>query len=101
MSFSLPDIDNKQLVKNQSKINMLNNLLKNAVLLKPDKDNGIDLVDCLDYKNSFKQNSSDRTKFPKTNEYLTFRRLSFLQQYLRKLRNAKKFQKRYIKESDY
>ena len=79
MSFSLLDIDNKQLVRNKNKINMLINLLKDVVLLKPDKGYGIVPVDCLDYKNLFKQISSDRTKFAKTNEYLTFRRLSSLQ----------------------
>ena len=37
MSFSLLDMDGKQLAKDKSKINILNNLLMDVVLLKPDK----------------------------------------------------------------
>ena len=55
MSFNLLDKNSKQLVKDKSKITLLTNLLKVVVLLKPDKGNGIVLVDCLDYKNSVKQ----------------------------------------------
>ena len=101
MSFNLLDMDSKQLAKDKSKINILNNLLKDVVLLKPGKGNGIVLVDFLDYKNSVKQMFSDRTKFRKINEDPTFRRLSYLQQYLRKLKERKKFQNRNIRESDH
>ena len=94
MSFNLLDIDSKQLAKDKSKINILNNLLKDVVLLKPDKGNGIVFVDCLDYENSVKQVFSDRTKFRKINEDLTFRRLSSLQQYLRKLKERKEISER-------
>ena len=82
-------MDSKQLTKDKNKINVLNNLLKDVMLLKPDKGNGMVLVNCLDYKNSVKQIFSDRTKFLKTNEDPTFRRLSSLQQYLRKLKEGK------------
>ena len=57
------------------------------VLLKPDKGNGIVLVDCLDYKNSVKKMFSDRTKFCKIYDDPTFRRLSSLQ--LHKLKERK------------
>ena len=89
MSFSLLDMDSKLLAKDKTKINILNNLLKCAVLLKPHKGNGIVLVDYLNYKNSVKQMFSDRTKFCKINEDPTFRRLSSLQQYLCKLKERK------------
>ena len=79
MSFNLLDMDSKQLTKDKNKINTLNNLLKDVILLKPDKGNGIVLVNCLDYKNSVKQIFSDRTKFRKIKEDPTFRRLSSLQ----------------------
>ena len=79
MSFNLLDMDSKQLTKDKNKINTLNNLLKDVILLKPDKGNGIVLVNCLDYKNSVKQIFSDRTKFRKINEDPTFRRLNSLQ----------------------
>ena len=90
MSFSLLDMDSKQLAKDKRKINILNNLLKDVLLLKPDKGNGIVLVDCLDYKNLVKQMFSDRTKFRKINEDPTFRRLSSLQKYLRKLQERRR-----------
>ena len=89
MSFNLLDMDSKRLTKDKNKINVLNNLLKDVILLKPDKGNGIVLVNCLDYKNSVKQIFSDRTKFRKINEDPTFRRLNSLQQYLRKLKERK------------
>ena len=89
MSFSLLDMDCKQLVNDKSKIIKLNNLLKDVVLLKPGKGNGIVLVDCLDYKNLVKQMFSYRMKFRKINEGPTFRRLSSLQHYLCKLKECK------------
>ena len=89
MSFSLLDMDSKQLAKDKNKINILNNLFKDLVLLKPDKGNGIVLVDSLDYRNSVKQMFSERTKFRKINENPTFRRLSSLQPYLHKLKECK------------
>ena len=73
MSFSLLDMDSKYLVKDKNKIIILNNLLKDVVLLKPDKGNGIVLVDRLDYKNSVKHMFFDRMKFRKINEDPTFR----------------------------
>ena len=86
MSFSLLDMDSKQLGKGKSKINMLNYLLIVLVLLKPEKGIGIVFVDCLDYKSLVKQMFSDKTKFRKINKDSTFRRLSSLEQYLRKLK---------------
>ena len=80
MSFSLLDVDSKQLAKGKRKINVLNNLLKNIVILKPEKGKGIVLVNCFDTKNSIKLIFFNRTKFCKINEDLTFRRLSSLQQ---------------------
>ena len=89
MGFSLLGIDNKQLAKDKSKINILNNLLNDVALLKPDKGNGIVLVNCLKYKNLVKQMLFDRTKFHKINEYQTFRKLSSLHQHIHKLKESK------------
>ena len=84
-------MDSKQLIQDKCKINILNILLKDLVLLKPDKGNRIDLVDCLVYINSVKQIFLHRTKFHKIkiNEDPTFRGLGSLQQYLRKLKERK------------
>ena len=68
---------------------ILNNLIKDVVLLKPNKGNGIVLSNCLDYKSSVKQIFSDRTKFRKINEDPTFKSLGSLQQYLCKLNESK------------
>ena len=65
MSFSLLEMKSKQFVKGKRNITILNNLLKYVVLLKPDKDNGMVLVDWLDHKSSIKQIFSDWTKFRK------------------------------------
>ena len=73
-------MDSKQLAKDKSKINTLNNLLKDVVLLKQYKGNGIVLVDYLDYKNPIKQMFSDGIKFRKINGDPTCRKLNSSQQ---------------------
>lgn len=59
-------------------INILNNLPKDIILLKPDNDNDIVLDDCLDYKKLVKQMFSSRSRFRKINKDPAFRRLSCL-----------------------
>ena len=59
MSFSLLEMNSKQFVKGKRNITILNNLLKYVVLVKPDKGNGIVLLDWLDHKSSNKQIFSD------------------------------------------
>ena len=64
---------------------MINNLLKDAVMLKPNKGNGIVLLDINNYRTSVKHLFSDKSKFRKVENDSTFTRLDSLQQYLRKL----------------
>ena len=64
---------------------MINNLLKDAVMLKPNKGNEIVLLDINNYRTSVKHLFSDKSKFRKVENDPTFTRLDSLQQYLRKL----------------
>ena len=86
MSFSLLDLDAQQIIKDISKITMINNLLKDVVILKPDNGNGIVLVDINDCRTSVKHLFSDKSKFQIVENDPTFTRLDSLQQYVRKLK---------------
>ena len=44
LAFNLIDLDNNQIFKDKKKINIIKNLRKDFVLLKPDKGNGIVLI---------------------------------------------------------
>ena len=54
MSFSLVDLDAQQITKDKSVITTINNLLKDLVILKPNRGNGIVLLDISDYRTSVK-----------------------------------------------
>ena len=54
MSFSLVDLDAQQITKDKSAITAINNLLKDLVILKPNRGNGIVLLDISDYRTSVK-----------------------------------------------
>ena len=85
-SLSLLDLDAQQITKGKSKITMINNLLKDAVILKPDKENGIVLLENNVYRTSVKHLFSDKSKFRIVETDPTFTRLDSVQGYLRKLR---------------
>ena len=63
---------------------MINNIFKDVVILKPDKENWIVLLDNTKY--SAKHLFSDRSKFWIVENDPTFTRLDSLQQYLPKLK---------------
>ena len=86
MGFSLLDVEGKQITKDKSKITMINNPLKDVVIPKPNKGNGIVLLNISDYRASVKHLFSDKSKFRRVENDPTFARLDSLQQYLRKLR---------------
>ena len=48
MSFGLLELDDQQITKDNRKIRTTNNLLKDAVILKPDKGNRIVFIDIND-----------------------------------------------------
>ena len=49
LTFSLIDLDNNQIFKDKKKMNIIKNLCKDLVILKPDKGNGIVLIKATEY----------------------------------------------------
>ena len=86
MGFSLLVVEGQQITKDKNKITMINNLLKDVVIPKPNKGNGIVLLNINDYRASAKHLLSDKSKFRIVKNDPTFARLDSLQQYLRKLK---------------
>ena len=67
---------------------ILQNLRKNKdiVITKPDKENGVVVLDCKVYNNIIEEIISDTSKFEKLNEGLTLRREASLQCFLGKMK---------------
>ena len=67
---------------------VLQNLRKNKgiVIIKPDKGNGVAILDRKLYNNAIEEIISDTSKFKKLNEDPTLKRETSLQRFLRKLK---------------
>ena len=63
LAFSLIDLDNYQVSKNKKKLEVIKNLRKKLVVLKPDKRNGIVLIGTNDYCTTVETLFSDKKKF--------------------------------------
>ena len=61
--------------------------------MKPDKRNGVVILDRKLYNNAIQEIISDTSKFEKLNEGPTLKREASLQRFLRKLKHKKKFNK--------
>ena len=96
MAFNLINIEERQISKDKRKINIIRNLKERAVLLTPDKGNGVVIMDIKDYKDSMHALFSDRNKFRIISDDQTNTRFSSLQQYLRQLKKRKE-----ISDEDY
>ena len=72
---------------------VLRNLRKNKdiVITKPDKGNGVVILDRKLYNNAIEEIISDTSKFEKLNEDPTLKREASLQRFLRKLKQKKLF----------
>ena len=70
---------------------VLRNLRKNKdiVITKPDKGNGVVILDRKLYNNAIEEIISDTSKFEKLNEDPTLKREASLQRFLRKLKQKK------------
>ena len=90
MAFNLINIEERQISKDKRKINIIRNLKERAVLLTPDKGNGVVIMDIKDYKDSMHALFSDRNKFRIISDDQTNTRFSSLQQYLRQTKEAKR-----------
>ena len=83
--FNVLDLDNRRIQTDNKKIHEIKELLKNSVILKPDKGEGVVRINKTEYKNSMESLFSDRKRFHITKEDLTTSRLASVQKYLRKL----------------
>ena len=86
-AFNLINLDNQKVFKGKRKLQVIKELHKDTVALKPDKGNGLVVIDTTDYYKSLDKLFSDKTKFKRLDADPTNTRLSTLQSYLRKLYN--------------
>ena len=63
LAFNLIDFDNNQVYKDKKKLEIIKNLRKELIILKPDKGNGVVLVRIIDYYNAVENLFSDPSKF--------------------------------------
>ena len=73
--------------KDKNKLEIIKNLRKELVILKPDKENGIVLIGTNDYYTAVENLFSDKSKFKEIHDDPTPARLSSIQRYLKKLNN--------------
>ena len=59
LAFNLIDVDNNQVYKDKKKLEFIKNLRKELVILKPDKGNGVVLVQSIAYYNAVENLFSD------------------------------------------
>ena len=87
LAFNLIDLDNQKVFKDKTKLQVIKELPKASITLKPDKGNGVVVIDNTDYYESLNKLFSDITKFKRLDADPTNTRLSTLQSYLRNLCN--------------
>ena len=87
LAFNLIDLYNQEVFKNKRKLQVIKELRKDTVVLKPDKGNGVVVIDLTDYYKSLDKLFSNKTKFKRLDADPTNTRLSILQSYLQKLFN--------------
>ena len=81
-TFNVLDIEDKRIYKDSRNIKLIKNLKKDVAILKPDKGNGVVIIDISDYRTCLAQLFEDITKFRKIDSDPTFTRLKTLQRYL-------------------
>ena len=82
LAFNIINIDEKRIFKDQKKIKLLKSLQKTITVLKPDKGNGIVLMDKSDYIHTVENIFSDSNKFKLITDDPTITRMKSLQNYL-------------------
>ena len=85
-AFNLIDIDDKNIFNDANKIKIITRI-RETLIMKPDKGNGIVLLNKEDYTNSMENLFTNETKFKQLDSDPTITRLSSLESYLRKLKN--------------
>ena len=84
MAFSLIDLENKQIFKDKKKLDIIKNLRKELVILKPDQGDGIVLLNANGYYNGIKKLFQDKLKFKQILEDPNPSSLTSVQRYLKK-----------------
>ena len=87
LAFNLIHFNNQEVFKDKRKLQVIKELRKDIVILKPDKGNGVVVIDTTDYSEFLDKSFSDTTKFKRLDADPTNTKLSTLQSYLRKLYN--------------
>ena len=85
LAFNLINIDDSRIFNGSNKVKIIQQLRKHVTILKPDKGNGIVLLDIKDYTNSVKHLFEDPKKFQILDKDTTITRMKSLQSYLRTL----------------
>ena len=85
LAFNLIDFDNKQVYKDKRKLEIIKNLRKELVILKPGKGNGAVLVRTIDYYDAVENLFSNPSKFKQIYNYPTPTHLTSLQRHLKEL----------------
>ena len=78
LAFNLINLDNQKVLKDKRKLQVIKKLRKDTVILKPDKVNGVVVIDTTDYYESLNNLFSDTTKFKRLDADPTNTRLSTL-----------------------
>ena len=72
-------MENQKVFKDKRKLQIIKELRKDTVILKPDKGNSVVVIDTTDYYESLEKLFSDTTKFKRLDADATNTRLSTLQ----------------------
>ena len=85
IAFNLIDFDNNQVYKDKKKLEIIKNIRKELVILKPDKEDGVVLLRTIDYYNVVENLFSDQSKFKQIYNDPASTRLTSLPRYLKQL----------------
>lgn len=84
-TYNCLDLDVKQFISDNKMVKVLRNIKEKCLILKPDKGQGIVLIDKTNYYNSMERLFNDTSKFALLQEDPTLRNLSTVQSYLNTL----------------
>ena len=84
-TFSYLDINDEVFWHDIKRINIIRKLKENVVILKPDKGQGVVLINKKDYVNSLEKMFNDQTKFKAIKDDPTLKRIGILQRYINTL----------------
>ena len=97
LAFNHIDLDNRKVFKDKKKLQVIKELRKDIVILKPDKNNGLVVIDTSGYYESLDKLFSDTTKL-RLDADPTKTRLSTVGSYLQKVHNRNKISEEVYQE---